>query len=200
MTRWHPRADPGVARVATYSPYTTVVVTGRRLAQAGTQAPAGACKTVSQLLGENSQLSKLKGVEATLSAKLRAELTSSAGDSFTFFAPSDAAIDALIAALPKEGGGPSRLLGNETALTGLLSYHIVPGAALTASQLSNGQKLTTALGTNVAPLTVRLSGKVTLIGVGSEANVIQADLRACRGVVHVVDSVLLPIRGDGSGA
>jgi uncharacterized surface protein with fasciclin (FAS1) repeats len=83
-------------------------------------------------------------------------------------------------------------------LTTVLKYHVVPGAALRASALSNDQRLVTLLGPNV---TVRLAVSgggvnqtttVRIIGVSSTATVVQADVVACRSIVHVIDTVLLP--------
>ncbi len=98
--------------------------------------------------------------------------------------------------------------GNVTALTALLSYHLVPGVTLSSADLlsRNGQQLQTAL--NV-PLTIRATDatNVRLIGVGSEALVTQQkDLVACNGVLHVIDTLLIPValgggaRGGASGA
>ena len=66
----------------------------------------------------------------------------------------------------------------------ILTYHVVPGKVLaadvTTSQAAtvNGQKL---------PLVVA-NGKVT----AGSANVVATDVAASNGVIHVVDSVLLP--------
>ncbi len=84
---------------------------------------------------------------------------------------------------------------NTTAITALLSYHIIPGAAATASSLSDGQQLKTALGGPVPPLMVTKSADGVLIkGVGSEAGVVQPDIKVCRGIAHVIDTVLIPIK------
>lgn len=192
------RADGGVVRVAPFSPYynpNVVVVRGRKLQQTAD------CKTVVELLGETGDLSKLRSLQASMSPKLTAELQSKGGQSFTLFAPNNAAFDKLMAALPRESGSmmPEDVLKNETAITAILSYHIVPGVAALSSDLSNGQQLPTALGSKVAPLKVKLdAGKVTIQGVGSEAMVVKPDIKACRGVVHIIDEVLLPVKGDGS--
>ena len=72
----------------------------------------------------------------------------------------------------------------------MLKYHVVPGAALRAAQLTSEQRLTTLQGSN---LTIRLEGStVRVIGVSSRATVTTADVPACKAVVHVVDTVLLP--------
>ena len=40
-------------------------------------------------------------------------------------------------------------------------------------------------------------GKIFIKGIGSEAMVISSDIPACNGVIHTVDTVLLPLDGDG---
>ena len=119
------------------------------------------------------------------------------------------------------GGVVKNVLGNGQpdvrALSALFAYHLVPNVAATSSQLKDGQVLQTALkGANLkvsinqqgasassassavasAPASAASSG-VDIKGVGSTAAVTQPDIQACRGVVHVVDSVLLPISLEG---
>ena len=90
---------------------------------------------------------------------------------------------------------PELLTNNATALTALISYHLIPGAALTAAQLQNGQQLKTALGGSIPPLKVTKSADGVLIqAVGSEAAVVRADIRTCRGVIHIIDTVLIPVQ------
>ncbi len=186
---------------AYYQPQPSVIVVGgRKLLQeaapgaAQQQQAAPACKTVKDVLAQTPNLSALNGMAERLSAPLKAELTSKAGPAFTFFAPTDKAIQTLLASLPNAG---AELASNQTALTALLSHHIVTGSALSASQLKDGQQLSTALKA-VPPLRVRLvGGAVAITSVGSEAGVIQADIKTCRGIVHVIDTVLLPVNGAG---
>jgi uncharacterized surface protein with fasciclin (FAS1) repeats len=193
------RAVGGLTRVATTGVfYRRPVVVGRKLLEAAAPVAAmqaaGPCKTVAEVLKQSPNLSALNGVAGRLSPPLKAELSSKAGGAFTFFAPSDTAIQSLLSSLPNGG---KDLVSNETALTALLSYHLVPGAAVMAADLKDGQQLSTAL-KGVPPLRVRLAnGGVLIIGVGSEASVTQADIKTCRGVVHVIDTVLLPLMGSG---
>jgi uncharacterized surface protein with fasciclin (FAS1) repeats len=104
----------------------------------------------------------------------------------TVFAPTNAAFTAAATAL---GTTPAALLGSPY-LKSILSYHVVPAAAK-AADLTNGQSLPTLLtGKN---LTVAISGStVTIVGAASNATVTTADVPAGNGVVHVVDTVLLP--------
>ncbi len=121
---------------------------------------------------------------STLVAAVKAaglvETLSGAGP-FTVFAPTNAAFAALPA------GALDNLLKPESkaTLTGILTYHVVPGI-LKAADLKDGQKLKTV---NGAELTVTIKeGKVMIDG----ANVTAADLTAGNGVVHVLDAVVMP--------
>lgn len=70
-------------------------------------------------------------------------------------------------------------------LTGVLTYHVVAGNVM-SGDLSDGQVVTTL---NGQELTVSIKdGKVMING----ATVVAADLAGSNGVVHVIDSVLLP--------
>lgn len=100
---------------------------------------------------------------------------------FTVFAPTNAAFAALPA------GTVDNLLKPEMKdqLTGVLTYHVVAGNVM-SSDLSDGQVVTTL---NGQELKVSIKdGKVMING----ANVIAADLAGSNGVVHVIDSVLMP--------
>lgn len=100
---------------------------------------------------------------------------------FTVFAPTNAAFEQLPA------GTLDNLLKpeNKATLTGILTYHVVPGK-LKAADLVDGQKLKTV---NGAELTVGVTDAgVTIDG----ALVTAADLEAGNGVVHVINAVVLP--------
>jgi uncharacterized surface protein with fasciclin (FAS1) repeats len=101
---------------------------------------------------------------------------------FTVFAPTDDAF----AALPE--GTVEGLLKPEAKedLTSVLTYHVVPAKAL-AGDLSDGQKLTTLQG---GELTVSIEDDGTVMI--NDAVVTAADIEASNGVIHVIDSVLLP--------
>ena len=141
-------------------------------------------------------LSTLKSLVGDLPAPLKEAATSTSGAEYTLFAPTDAAFNALFAMLP--AGTATKLKANATAVGNLLSYHIVPGVAATAASLTNGQKLKTAL--KGGELTVEKTGSmVTIVGAGSKASVVKADVPVCHGIVHVIDEVLLPIKGRKEG-
>jgi uncharacterized surface protein with fasciclin (FAS1) repeats len=99
---------------------------------------------------------------------------------FTVFAPTDEAF----AALPE--GTVEELLKPENIdqLTAILTYHVVPGEVM-SGDLTNGMEATTVQGGDV---TIMTEGGVTVEG----ANVVTADVDATNGVIHVIDSVILP--------
>ncbi len=132
--------------------------------------------TITQTAAATPQLSTL--VTALTAANLTATLNGTGP--FTVFAPVNAAFTALPPAVL------TSLLetGNRAILTKLLTFHVVPGR-FTASQLQNGQILTTVEGTQL-PVTVA-NGVVTVGG----ARVTTADVAASNGVVHLIDGVML---------
>lgn len=100
---------------------------------------------------------------------------------FTIFAPTNAAFAALPA------GTVDNLLKpeNKEMLTGILTYHVVAGNVM-AADLSDGQIVKTLNGQDLK-VSIK-DGKVMING----ANVTAADLAGSNGVIHVVDSVLMP--------
>ena len=100
---------------------------------------------------------------------------------FTVFAPTDAAF----AKLPK--GTLEKLLADPAALKSILTLHVVPGRIAAADIVkTNGATPQTVNGESLA---VEVSGgKVNVNG----AQVTTADVAASNGVIHVIDTVLLP--------
>jgi uncharacterized surface protein with fasciclin (FAS1) repeats len=99
---------------------------------------------------------------------------------FTIFAPTDAAFGKLPAGTVEGLLQPE----NRAKLTAILTYHVLPGQVLAAdvktmsAKTVNGQDLAIKAGAN----------GVTVNG----ANVVKTDVMASNGVIHVVDSVILP--------
>ena len=98
---------------------------------------------------------------------------------FTVFAPTDEAF----AALPE--GTVEGLLADPEALAAVLTYHVVPGAVM-SGDLSDDMMATTV---NGADITVSIDMGTVKI---NEATVTTADIAASNGVIHVIDSVILP--------
>jgi uncharacterized surface protein with fasciclin (FAS1) repeats len=97
---------------------------------------------------------------------------------FTVFAPTDEAF----AKVPK--AQLDALLADKAMLTKVLTYHVVPGKIM-AADVKAGQAKTVA-GSNLTITTD--NGGVQV----DNANVTQADIEASNGVIHVIDSVVIP--------
>ena len=96
---------------------------------------------------------------------------------FTVFAPTDAAF----AKIPKEQ--LDALLKDKAKLTAVLTYHVVPGAVM-AKDVKAG-KVKTVQGSE---LTIGTNYGVTV----DNAKVVKTDIVASNGVIHVIDSVVMP--------
>jgi uncharacterized surface protein with fasciclin (FAS1) repeats len=105
---------------------------------------------------------------------------------FTVFAPTNEAFKKLPA------GTVEKLLkpDEKATLSKILTYHVVPGK-LEASDLTDGKKLKTVQGEE---LTVKnKDGKISIVDAkGDSANVTIDDVNQSNGVIHVIDSVLMP--------
>jgi uncharacterized surface protein with fasciclin (FAS1) repeats len=99
---------------------------------------------------------------------------------FTVFAPTDEAF----AKLPQQTLSDLLKPENKDKLTAILTYHVVPGK-VTASQVANISQAITVQGQS---LMVDTKDGVKI----NDAKVIAADVEASNGVIHVIDSVLLP--------
>jgi len=98
---------------------------------------------------------------------------------FTVFAPTDAAF----AKVPK--AKLDALLKDKAALTKVLTYHVVPGKVMAADVKPGAVK--TVEGAN---LTVTAKGGKVMV---DKANVVKTDIAADNGVIHVIDSVVMPM-------
>ena len=153
-------------------------------AESGTSAPESPA-TVVDVAASNDDFSTL--VTAVDSADL-AETLSGDGP-FTVFAP----VNDAFAALPPGTLDSLLLPENQDQLTAVLTYHVVPQEAM-SDDLSDGMTVTTVQG---QPLTVGVTDAgVTLTdATGNTVSVVQADIEAGNGVVHIIDGVLIPAAG-----
>ena len=105
---------------------------------------------------------------------------------FTVFAPTNAAFGKLPAGTVDNLVKPE----NKATLTRILTYHVVAGK-LDASDLTDGKKLKTVEGEE---LTVKKAdGKIWIIDAkGDQSMVSISNVHQSNGVIHVVDTVLLP--------
>ena len=136
----------------------------------------GGDQTIADLVASNTELSTL--ATAVRQAGLVEVLSGS--ENYTVFAPTNAAFDAL------SPGTVESLLANTTALADVVTYHAVAGE-FTAAELMNGTTLTTVQG-QVLNVTTAADGTVQVDG----ARVVQADIRASNGIVHIIDAVMIP--------
>jgi len=95
------------------------------------------------------------------------------------FAPSNAAFDKI------PSSALATLANNTTALKRVLLYHVVPGTLLSNDIKGNGT-LTTANG-----LSLPYSVTSTVVTVDN-ASITKTDINATNGVIHVIDSVMIP--------
>ncbi|MDB5577196.1 MAG: beta-Ig-H3/fasciclin [Bradyrhizobium sp.] len=105
---------------------------------------------------------------------------------FTVFAPTNAAFGKLPAGTVETLVKPE----SKATLTKILTYHVVPGK-MEAASLTDGKKLKTAEGEE---LTVKLKdGKVWIVDAkGGTSMVTIPNVNQSNGVIHVVDTVLMP--------
>ena len=98
---------------------------------------------------------------------------------FTVFAPTDDAF----AKLPE--GTVEALLADPEALANILLYHVVPGKVMAADVVD----LEYALSAQGAPIDVSVKDGAVYV---NDAQVLIADIEASNGVIHVIDTVILP--------
>ncbi len=127
-----------------------------------TAVAAGSFKTLATAL-------KAAGLVETLKGK----------GPFTVFAPTDDAFKKLPA------GTLEKLLADKAQLTKVLTYHVVAGKVMAADVV----KLSEAKTVEGSAVKIAVKdGKVKVNG----ANVVKTDIGASNGVIHVIDTVILP--------
>ncbi len=178
----------------TYNPASTVV---SALDTGGNPMVGGAAMYPSKNIVENAVNS---ADHTTLVAAVKAaglvETLSGPGP-FTVFAPTNAAFDALPAGTVENLLKPE----NKDMLTQVLTYHVVGTNALSSAI---GKMIADDGGVHAVPtvsggtLLARMAGDMITLQDenGRVATVTVADVRQSNGVIHVVDTVLLPNMGD----
>ena len=102
---------------------------------------------------------------------------------FTVFAPTNEAFAKLPEGTVEELLKPE----NKDKLVAILTYHVVPSKVLAANVVKlDGKDVKTVQGGTVP---VSVSGEDVMIG---KARVVKADIECSNGVIHVIDTVLLP--------
>jgi transforming growth factor-beta-induced protein len=156
-----------VPSAAFIRPVTSICMAEIKMADiVDTAVAAGSFKTLAAALGAADLV-------ATLKSK----------GPFTVFAPTDAAF----AKLPK--GTLDDLLKpeNKAKLAAILTYHVIAGEVMASTVVTmDGKKAATV---NGASVTIGVKGgKVTVDG----ANVVTTDIKTSNGVIHVIDTVMIP--------
>ncbi|MFY2764758.1 fasciclin domain-containing protein [Arenimonas sp. MALMAid1274] len=100
---------------------------------------------------------------------------------FTVFAPTDAAFEKLPAGTVENLLKPE----NKDKLVALLTYHVVAGKVTAADVV----KLDTATTVNGAAADITVNGSTVKV---DEATVTATDIKASNGVIHVIDTVIMP--------
>ncbi|MCL4878337.1 MAG: fasciclin domain-containing protein [Anaerolineae bacterium] len=136
--------------------------------------------TIVDIAASNGNFSTL--VAAVQAAGLADELSSG---EYTVFAPTNAAFAKLLNSLNLSA---EQLLSNQSLLTSVLLYHVVPGTVKSGDIVAANTVLypDTANGSRIR---VEYKGGNVLI---NNAKVSAADIEASNGVIHVIDTVLLP--------
>ncbi len=129
-----------------------------------TAVAAGSFKTLAAALGAAGLVDTLKG----------------AGP-FTVFAPTDEAFAKLPAGTVETLLKPE----NKAKLTAILTYHVVPGNVMAKQAM----KLKSAKTVNGKALTLKVEGGSLFV---DKAKVAKADIACTNGVIHVIDTVVLP--------
>jgi uncharacterized surface protein with fasciclin (FAS1) repeats len=100
---------------------------------------------------------------------------------FTVFAPTDAAFAKLPPGTLEDLLKPA----NKAQLRRILTYHVVPGRVTAADVL----KLTSAKAVSGDTIAIKANGGSVMV---DGAQVVKTDIDASNGVIHVIDSVILP--------
>jgi uncharacterized surface protein with fasciclin (FAS1) repeats len=136
-----------------------------------------ASKTIAELAVSSKSLSTLV---AALKAADLVDTLSGEGP-FTVFAPTNAAF----AKLPKATLDKLLKPENKEMLKKILTYHVVPGK-ITSKMLKPSQQVETVEGSKV---TVKVRGGKVMV---KNATVLKADVAASNGVIHSIDTVIMP--------
>lgn len=146
----------------------------------GTSVQAGSGTKEMNIVETAQSLGTFDTLVAAVGAAGLAETLQGEGP-FTVFAPSDEAFAKLPAGTVEMLLKPE----NKDKLIGILTYHVVPGK-VTAKQVTGMSSATTVEGSDVS-ISVK-DGSVMI----DNAKVVKADVMVSNGVIHVIDSVIMP--------
>lgn len=146
-------------------------------ALAGPGRPAAAATKPADIVDTAVAAGSFKTLAAALQAAGLVDTLKGPGP-FTVFAPTDEAFAKLPA------GTVEALLKDKARLTAVLTYHVVPGRVMAKDVAT----LTSAKTVQGGSLSIRADHGVKVDG----ATVVSADVAASNGVIHVIDTVLMP--------
>jgi transforming growth factor-beta-induced protein len=149
----------------------------------GEGGSAGAATTAKDIIDTAVAAGQFKRLAAALTSADLVGTLKGPGP-FTVFAPTDAAFEAFDTANPGKLAGLSK-----AALTEILTYHVVSGAAVKSTELKDEGVFTTLSG---SPILIDTTGGVKV----DDAKVTTADVIASNGVIHVIDKIILPPKDD----
>ena len=152
------------AAALTFAPLTVAPAAAQAKDIVDTAVAAGSFKTLAAALKAAGLIDTLKGPGP-----------------FTVFAPTDEAFAKLPAGTVEMLLKPE----NKEKLTRILTYHVVAGKVMAA----DAAKLTSAKAVSGDSLTIAAQGGSVMI---DKAKVVKADIAASNGVIHVLDTVILP--------
>jgi len=158
----------------------TIFFNRRILIAAAIVATLSGCATQSKPMSVADTLAAKPELSTLSSLVVKAGLTDTLKGTgpFTVFAPTNAAFAKVPAKTMEDlGKDPARLRA-------VLTYHVVPGKVMAADVKNSNAK--TVNGANIA---LSKAGKFVTV---EDGMVQAADLQATNGVVHVIDSVLMP--------
>ena len=155
-------------------------------ATTATTAPTTAAAEPGTIVEVASEADDFTTLVAAVQAAGLAETLSGPGP-FTVLAPTDAA---FAAALDSLGLTAEQLLADQATLSSILTYHVLPGEVPASAVVTMDGE--TAKTVNGATVTIGVDGDTVTI---NDATVTSADVPASNGIIHVIDSVLLPPGG-----
>lgn len=174
--------EPATTTDVAVEPETTTDMPAEAVAESTDAMPvdAAATQSIGEMAAGNENLTIL--TEALQAAELDDMMM--AEGQYTVFAPTD---DAFAALLTKLNVTKEELLSDKEMLTSVLTYHVVP-MVVKAADIPYGTAIDTANGQ-----TISISdANVITDASGNTANIVGTDMMATNGVVHVIDTVLLP--------
>ncbi len=146
-----------------------------------TPPPAPVTQNLNEILGSKAELSELKGYIEQFGLDAALEGT----DPTTFFAPNNAAFDKLRATL----GTDDLSTVNPAIIEQVLRFHVIAGQSLTKDQLVGEVTVVTVQGESIE---MNNDGTIKTGGSDDEVIILEGDIEATNGRMHVVETILIP--------